>query len=266
MAKKVKKVSNFANKQFDFILLVTVILLMALGLIMVLSASSPSALAETGDNSYKYFNKQAAMAVAGLVAMLFISKIDYRFYKKFYKIAYIGSILLLLLVMVPGIGSSAGGAKRWVELGIRFQPSEIAKIALIIFYAAYLTDHRKELNGFINGFVKPLAMLIPIIVILLFVQDHLSASIIIILVMSIMMMMAGSRVKYFLTAGIAGAGAGAIGLFALAKFTGKGGFRLARITSFLDPWADAQGKGWQIIQSLYAIGSGGLFGVGLRRK
>lgn len=267
MAKKVKKVSNFANKQFDFILLVTVILLLALGLIMVLSASSPSALAETGDNSYKYFNKQAAFAVVGLVAMLFISKIDYRFYKKFYKIAYIGSVLLLLLVVVPGIGASGGGAKRWVELGpIGFQPSEVAKIALIIFYAAYLTDHRKELNGFVNGFIKPLAMLTPIILILLLVQDHLSASIIIILVVSIMMMMAGSRVKYFLTAGIAGAGAGAVGLFALAKFTGKGGFRLARITSFLDPWADAQGKGWQIIQSLYAIGSGGLFGVGLRRK
>ena len=93
--KKVRKFSKFANNQLDFILLIVVILLLSLGLIMVLSASSPTSLAETGDDSYSYFRKQAIFAVVGIIAMLFISKIDYRFWKKFYKIAYWVSIILL---------------------------------------------------------------------------------------------------------------------------------------------------------------------------
>ena len=261
--KKVRKFSKFANNQLDFILLITVILLLSLGLIMVLSASSPTSLAETGDDSYSYFRKQAGFAIVGVIAMLFISKIDYRFWKKFYKIAYIGSIILLLMVLIPGIGVSAGGARRWINLGVQFQPSELAKIGLIIFYASYLTDHKDELRDFKKGFIKPLLYLIPVVLILILIQDHLSATIIIVLVVGIMMLMAGVRPMYFATVGSAVAVAGAAGLYAMAKFTSKGAFRIARITSFLNPWADKQGDGWQVIQSLYAIGSGGLFGVGL---
>lgn len=262
--KKVRKFSKFANNQLDFILLIVVILLLSLGLIMVLSASSPTSLAETGDDSYSYFRKQAIFAVVGVIAMLFISKIDYRFWKKFYKIAYWVSIILLLMVLIPGIGVSSGGASRWIKiLGVQFQPSELAKIGLIIFYASYLTDHKDELKGFYTGFIKPFLYLVPVILILILIQDHLSATIIIVAVVGIMMLMAGSRLKYFLTAGTAAGVAGAAGLYLMAKFTSKGAFRLARITSFLNPWADKQGDGWQVIQSLYAIGSGGLFGVGL---
>lgn len=262
--KKVRKFSKFANNQLDFILLIVVILLLSLGLIMVLSASSPTSLAETGDDSYSYFRKQAIFAVVGIIAMLFISKIDYRFWKKFYKIAYWVSIILLLMVLIPGIGVSSGGASRWIKiLGIQFQPSELAKIGLIIFYASYLTDHKDELKGFYTGFIKPFLYLVPVILILILIQDHLSATIIIVAVIGIMMLMAGSRLKYFLTAGTAAGVAGAAALYLMAKFTSKGAFRLARITSFLNPWADKQGDGWQVIQSLYAIGSGGLFGVGL---
>ena len=259
--KKVRKFSKFANNQLDFILLITVILLLSLGLIMVLSASSPTSLAETGDDSYSYFRKQAGFAIVGVIAMLFISKIDYRFWKKFYKIAYIGSIILLLMVVIPKIGVEAGGARRWINLGVRFQPSELAKIGLIIFYASYLSDHKDELRDFKKGFIKP--YLVPIVLILILVQDHLSATIIIVLVVGIMMLMAGVRPMYFATVGSATAVAGVAGLYAMAKFTSKGAFRIARITSFLNPWADKQGDGWQVIQSLYAIGSGGLFGVGL---
>lgn len=242
MTKKVKRKSNFANNSFDFILCITVLLLLGLGLIMVLSASSPSALAETGDDSYYYFRKQGIFAILGLIAMLFISKIDYRFYKKFYKIAYWGSVILLLLVLVPGIGKSVNGAKRWVSLGIQFQPSEIAKIGLIVFYSAYLADNKKNLKGIWDGFVKPLCMLIPPIAILLLVQDHLSASIVIIMVVAIMMLVIGCKLRYFLTAGTVAAGGGIAALVFLAKATGKGSFRLARITSFLNPWQDAQGS------------------------
>ncbi len=230
---------------------------------MVLSASSPSALAETGDDSYVYFRKQGIFALGGLIAMMVISKIDYRKYKKFWKYAYWGSAILLIMVVIPGIGKSVNGAKRWISLGIQFQPSEIAKIGIIIYYAAMLSENKRNLKGLMNGFIKPLIPLIIPIGILFFVQDHLSASIVIIAVVCIMMLVVGCKLRYFLTAGLLAVGAGLGGMFTLAKITGKGGFRLARITSFLDPWQDAQGSGWQIIQSLYAIGSGGLFGVGL---
>lgn len=156
------------------------------------------------------------------------------------------------------------GATRWIDIGFgRFQPSELAKIGLIVFYAGYLTEHKNELGDFWNGCVKSFALLIPPIAILFFLQDHLSASIVIILIISIMMIMAGTKLKHFLTLGITGGSAAIAGILILATHSGKGGFRLARLTTFLDPWADATDTGWQVIQGLYAIGSGGLFGVGL---
>lgn len=263
MPSKGKSKQRISEKPFDFILCITVFLLLALGIIMVLSASAPSSLSQYG-NSYYYVTRQAIFAVIGIALMFFISKIDYRVYKKFYKLAYWGSIIALALVVLPGIGVSVNGAKRWINLGFgRFQPSEIAKIGLIIFYSAYLSDHRTELNSFKEGFIKPLLYLIPPVAILFFLQDHLSASIIIIAITSIMMLMAGTRLRYFLTVGAVGGAAGILGMLTLAKTTGQGGFRLARLTTFLNPWADATGDGWQVIQGLYAIGSGGLFGVGL---
>lgn len=261
MPKTNKKQIKTVEKPFDFVLFVTVLILLAMGIIMVLSASSPSALAESG-NSYAYVSRQAIFAVLGIGLMIFISKIDYHEYSKFSRIAYIGSIVVLALV--PLLGSSAKGATRWLEIGpIRFQPSEVAKIALIIFYASWLTKNKDNLKDLFSGFIKPFLLLVPIAIILVIFQDHLSVTIIIILVVSIMMLMAGTRMRYFVTLGSIGiCGAGGL-LFALAKFTEKGAFRIARITTFLNPWNDVQGDGWQIIQSLYAIGSGGLFGVGL---
>lgn len=251
------------EKPLDFILCITVFLLLALGIIMVLSASAPSALSMYS-NSYYYVIRQVAYAIVGIILMFIISKIDYRIYKKFYKIAYWASLIMLSLVIMPVIGSGAKGATRWLDFGfVRFQPSEIAKIGLIIFYAGYLTEHRTELGSFKDGFVKPLLYLLPPVGVLFFLQDHLSASIIIIAIVSIMMIMAGSKVKYFLTSGLGLGVVGIAGMFMLAQITGKGDFRLARLTTFLNPWADATGDGWQVIQGLYAIGSGGLFGVGL---
>lgn len=207
------------SKPFDFILFITVLILLAMGIIMVLSASSPSALAESG-NSYSYVTRQAIFAVLGIGLMLFISKIDYHEYSKFASIAYIGSIIVLALV--PVLGSSAKGATRWLEIGpIRFQPSEVAKIALIIFYASWLTKNKDNLKDLFTGFIKPFLLLAPIAIILVIFQDHLSATIIIILVVSIMMLMAGSKMRHFVTLGSIGAIGGAAALFALAKFTEK---------------------------------------------
>lgn len=259
-----KKQTKEINNSFDFILFITVLLLLALGVTMVLSASSPSALATTG-SSYTYVLKQLISAAIGIVAMLTLSKIDYKKYANFYKIAYFVSFLALLLVLVPGLGRTVNGARRWINLPVvsSFQPSELTKIGLIVFYAVFLTKHKDELKNIWKGFLKPFLILAPVILVLLGVQSHFSASVIIILVISVMMIVAGSKVSHFVTFGTIGATGLIGGMYILAKFFNIGGFRLTRITAFMNPWADAQDSGWQIIQSLYAIGSGGLFGVGL---
>ncbi len=262
MRKRGKKVSSFVNNQFDFILCVTVLVLLAMGIIMILSASAPSALATTG-NSYTYVKKQFAFAIVGIVLMFVISKIDYRFYKKYYWPIYFASWIILLLVLVPGIGVSVKGATRWVNLGFtQFQPSELTKVGLIIFYAGYLSDHKSELTDFKKGFIKPLLFVVPPIGILFGVQNHLSVSLIIGIITVTMMVMAGCRISHFANTGIVGI-SGAAGIVGLLQMSGKGGFRLDRIATYFDPWSDAQGTGYQMVQSLYAIGSGGLFGVGL---
>ena len=262
MTKNKKTVPNFINNQFDFILFVIIIILLSLGIVMVLSASAPSAIAESG-NSYSYVIKQLKAAILGIILMLIISKIDYRIYKKFYKAIYWISVLILLLVLIPGLGLSSNGATRWIDLKfIQFQPSELTKIGLIVFYAGYLADHKSELKSFWKGFVKPLIYILPPIAILYFVQNHLSASVVIGAVTCVMMIMAGCRLLYFVIAGLIGALVMTVGIIAL-QATGKGGFRIKRIMSFMDPWADATEVGWQAVQGLYAIGSGGLFGVGL---
>lgn len=198
---KVKKVSKFVNNQFDFLLCITVLLLLSLGVIMVLSASAPSALSETG-SSYTYVRKQATFAIIGIVLMFIISKIDYRFYKKYYWIVYFVSWTMLLFVIVPGIGRNVKGATRWINLGFgQFQPSEITKIGLIIFYAGYLSDHKDELKSFFKGFVKPFLFLVPPVGILFVVQNHLSVSLVIISVTATMMLMAGARVLHFAICG-----------------------------------------------------------------
>lgn len=232
---------------------------------MVLSASSPSSLSTTG-SSYTYVYKQLISAAIGIVAMLIISKIDYRRYQKYYKIVYVFSVVILLLVLVPGLGRDINGAKRWIKLPVfgSAQPSEVTKLGLILFFAVYLSKHRDELKNVWKGFFKPIIFfMLPPIAILLLAQSHFSASVIIILVLSVMMITAGTKFSHFALFGSIGAGGLLGGMYVLAKFFKIGSFRLARIYSFLDPWQDPQGDGWQIIQSLYAIGSGGLFGVGL---
>ena len=232
---------------------------------MVLSASSPSSLATTG-SSYTFVYKQAISAAIGITLMLIISKIDYKKYQKYYKIAYLFSIVILLLVLVPGLGRTINGARRWINLPIfgSAQPSEITKLGVILFFSAYLSKNKDDLKNVIKGFFKPIFYyMVPPIIILLAVQSHFSASVVIVLVTSIMMIAAGSKFSHFAVFGSLGAG-GLLGvMYTLAKVFNIGSFRLARINSFLNPWQDPQGDGWQIIQSLYAIGSGGLFGVGL---
>ena len=261
--KKVKRFSKFLDNRMDYILFITVLILLSLGVIMVLSASAPSALSETG-KSYTYFVRQFIFAIIGIGIMLFISKIDYRFYKKYYWLVYAVSILVLLLVLIPGLGREVNGATRWIGIpGLgQFQPSEITKIGLIIFYAGYLSDHKSELKDFWRGFVKPLAFLLPPIAILYLVQNHLSVCLVIAAITAVMMLMAGCRLLHFIAAGLVGV-AGIVIMLIKGQTSESSSFRWDRIVTFFDPWSDATGTGYQMVQSLYAIGSGGLFGVGL---
>ena len=253
--KREKSFSSFVNNPIDFMLVITIFLLLSIGLVMVLSASSPSALAESG-NSYAYFSKQLIFAILGIIAMLFISKIDYRFYQKFYKHAWWLALILLALVLIAG--KTVNGAKRWIYITdtLSFQPSEMVKILMIIFYAGILVKNRDELHLYGKGIVKHVCMLAPIIGLLL-MQPHFSASIVIIGICCIMMIMAGCKFWQFIATG------GIAGIPAMIFLIIKEPYRLQRVVTFLDPWKDATGDGWQVIQSLYAIGSGGLFGVGL---
>lgn len=253
--KKEKSFSSFVNNPIDFTLLITILLLLSMGLVMVLSASSPSALSESG-NSYAFFSKQLIFAILGIIAMLFISKIDYRFYQKFYKHAWWIALILLALVLIAG--NTVNGAKRWIYVTekLSFQPSEVVKILMIIFYAGILVKNRDELGLYTKGFIKNMCLLAPIIGLLL-LEPHFSASIVIIGICATMMIMAGCKFWHFLATGAVA------GIPAMILLIVKEPYRLQRVITFLDPWKDATGDGWQVIQSLYAIGSGGLFGVGL---
>ena len=262
-----KGVKKGKKSQVDFVLIIIIIILLSFGIVMVLSASAPSALAETGD-SYTYVTKQIQFAVLGLAIMWIVSRIDYRILKKFYWVIYFFSCAVLLLVLIPGLGVDAGGARRWINLGFtQFQPSEITKIGIIIFYAGYLTDHKDELRSFKKGFIKPLLYLVPPVGIAFFIQNHLSVGIVMSAITFVMMIMAGCRLIHFILTGlvVGGAGIGALAIYfnTAGANAGDANFRLDRILNFMDPWQDPTGTGWQAIQSLYAIGSGGLFGVGL---
>ena len=253
--KKEKRFSSFLNNSIDFTLLITILLLLSIGLVMVLSASSPTSLSDYG-TSYKYFLKQLIFAILGVFLMLVISKIDYRFYQRFYKIAWIVSFLLLAAVLL--VGKEVKGAKRWIYVTetLSFQPSEIVKFLMIIFFAGMLVKNRKELPKYGKGFIKHFCMLAPIIGLLL-LQPHFSVSIVIIGICSIMMILAGCKFWHFVVTGLT------VGVPAITALIITAPYRLKRVVTFLDPWQDKTGDGWQIIQSLYAIGSGGLFGAGL---
>lgn len=251
-----KKSKLILKNPLDFTLLITVFILLGLGIITVLSASSPTALAETG-NSYKYLIKQMEAAIIGIFLMFVASKIDYKLWQKNYKIIYFFCMLLLLAVCV--LGREAGGAKRWLDMGfLSFQPSEVAKVGIIIFYSAWLTKNKEKLKSFKFGFIYPLAWLLIPIFFVLILQNHFSATLVICMLAAILMILAGCKIRYFIFVGMPLAVLGVLAIIVAGQ-----GFRMQRVLTFFDPWQDIKGNGWQIVQSLYAIGSGGLFGVGL---
>lgn len=247
------------KKPFDFWLFMTVLIMLSLGLIMVFSASAYTAASSKDYNYDVYYivKTQLAYAALGLVAMLFAANYDYRKFGPRTVTALMGgSLLMLFLVLVPGIGHEANGSWRWIYIGpLHFQPSEIAKLALILFLAYSLSKRKKGLDSFINDFV-PYLLLIGLAAGLLMMEMHLSATIIIVSVSFIVLYVGGAKIRHFLIIGLPAVAA----LSAVIMFTD---YMTVRIQSFIDPWSDKQGVGWQTVQSLYAIGSGGIFGRGL---
>lgn len=235
----------------DFGFLVSVILLLVLGLIMVFSASYPTAYYQSG-NGFLVIKKQLIWAILGIGAMFVTANFDYRNYKKLAVPILAVCAVLLLAVLVVGI--EVKGAKRWLGTeGISFQPSEAAKIGLIIYFACSMSAAKNKIKEW--KYLLRYWALLGVFLLLLILEPHFSVCIIIGLTMVIMMLVAGARIRYFAIAAVPAVPLG----IALAIFEP---YRLQRLVSFTNPFQDRLGSGWQIIQSLYAIGSGGLFGVG----
>ncbi len=249
---------DLTGENVDPVFLFLVLLLLALGLTMLYSASSAQSMYDTGYTvSTKYLQKQAVCAVIGLFAMWLFSRIPVTFWYRMAWPLYGGSILLLLSVLL--IGQEVNGAKRWVSIaGIQFQPSELAKFAQILLFAK-LTRHfgqdaKKFRYGVLGFGLALMGILVP-----LALEKHLSAIMLMGMVAVVMMFVAGTSPKWLL----AGAGAAAVFVVIYIRFMGYAG---DRVTAWLHPEQDPGDTGYQILQSLYAIGSGGLFGLGFGKS
>lgn len=246
------------RKPFDFWIFITVLVLLSLGIIMVFSASSAYAYNYMHD-TYFFLKQQLISAVIGIVVMLVTICIDYRKLGKLSPVLLVISIVLLILARIPGIGRFINGSWRWIYIGpIHFQPSELAKFAVILFFSFSLSKRRDQLNYFFKGLL-PYLLLIGVFSGLLLIEPHLSCTILIFLVASIILFSAGAKIYHYILLSFPVLA----GLAALIFFEP---YRLKRFTSFINPWNDVQGDSWQVVQSLYAIGSGGLFGRGLGRS
>ena len=251
----------------DYMFLGVVIVLITFGLVMLFSASSGTAYSTYG-NAYYFVIRQAAWTAIGAVLMMILSKIDYHSYNaKINMIAYV--VVVLLLITVLAIGTEVKGAKRWI---FGFQPSEAAKavIVIVLAYTLSLPNNQKDLctvrrgifpylKTVFGGVIMPHGLLVGGFCLLLSKQPHFSCILLIVGVAAVMFIAAGIPMRHIVICG--GAVAAILVIYGVSAE-----YRLARLTSFLDPFKDMQGDGYQIVQSLYAIGSGGLFGVGLGKS
>ncbi len=242
------------KKKYDIILFISVICLTIFGLIMIYSASSIWAEYKFND-SFKYVKQQLLFFIIGIIIMIGLSKVDYKFYYKKSNLILGICFFLLILVLIPGIGSIRNGSRSWFGIGsFGIQPSEFMKIALIIFVAKYLENNDRTIKSIRKG-VVPILLVLFIIFGLIMLQPDFGTGMIIILSILCMMFIAGVNIKFFI-------GLGLIGIFGIVGLILIAPYRMDRITSFINPWSDPLGTGFQIIQSLYAIGPSGLLGQG----
>ncbi|MFO1445808.1 stage V sporulation protein E [Bacillus sp. Bva_UNVM-123] len=239
----------------DFILIIVTLTLLAVGLTMVYSASAIWAEYKFND-SFFFAKRQMLFAVVGIVAMFFIMNIDYWTWRTWAKIIIIVCFVLLILVLIPGIGNVRNGSRSWIGVGaFSIQPSEFMKLAMIAFLAKFLSERQKQITSFKKGLVPALGIVF-LAFGLIMIQPDLGTGTVMVGTAIVMIFIAGARISHFV-------GLGLIGLLGFVGLVLSAPYRIQRITSFLDPWEDPLGSGFQIIQSLYAIGPGGLLGLGL---
>lgn len=242
------------HKKVDKILLLTTIVLSLFGILMIYSSSSIWAEYKFND-SFHYLKYQSIFFLIGLIIMYIISKINYKFYYQKSNLIIITCLILLILVLIPGIGSVRNGSRSWFGIGsLGIQPSEAAKLGLIIFTSKYLSNSERYVKNYLKG-VFPILGITLLFFLLIMLQPDLGTGVILVMAIISLLFIAGVNMKFFLLGGIIGI-IGVVILIIIAPY------RMDRITSFIDPWSDALGTGFQIIQSLYAIGPGGLLGTG----
>ena len=242
----------------DPVFLMLVLVLLTVGLVMLWSASAAQSEYDSGyTTSIRYFSKQAICALLGLVCMWLFSRIDVSLWRRFTVHIYVTAIVLLLLVLVAG--QSVNGAKRWISIaGIQFQPSEVAKFAMILMLSRLSVSFGERAGEFRYGILGFGAALMGILIPLA-LEKHLSAIMLMGMVAVVMMFISGTKMRWLMM------GAGAAALFVLV-YISLLGYAGDRVTAWLDPASDPSDTGYQILQSLYAIGSGGLFGLGFGKS
>ncbi len=242
--------------KIDITFLSLVLILLSVGLVMLFSASYAYSYAYFG-NSYKFISRQAIFAVIGVALMLLISKVNYHILKKFSWVIYLASVAMLVIVLILPPMSQELNVKRWISIGsFSFQPSEIAKFAIIVLFASWLSANGEKIKKF--KYVIWMLFLLGSVCVLVVSEPHLSATILIFLLGIILLIVGGMKLRWI----ISGALAGVVGVLTLV-FSGVISYGSERIQSWLDPWADPTGSGYQTIQSLLAIGSGELLGRGI---
>jgi cell division protein FtsW len=239
----------------DAVLFVVVLALLAIGLVMVYSASSVVAYATLQDSAY-YLKRQAMWTVIGLAALWIARSVHYQRLRGLAVPLLIAAAVLLVAVLVPSIGRVAGGARRWIVAGpVSFQPVEIAKLALVLYLAQFATRRGMSMQDFSRGVLPPLAVT-GILAALVLKQPNAGSAFMLVGVAMIVLFLGGARLVHLMLVGAAAAPAAALAVAAAH-------YRMQRLLAFLNPWQDPQGSGFNIIQSMLAFGSGGLFGVGL---
>ncbi len=244
-----------AAPRWDLMLFGVALILSAFGLVMVYSASAVYAMGRFGSDTH-FALRQLAYLGVGLVAMLVAMQMDYRFLAKWSRPILIASVVLLVVVLIPGVGVRVGGAQRWFRMGpLSLQPSELAKIALILYLATILADENRRLKALGTGFVAPL-LVVALVAGLTLMQPDLGTAVLLGLSALMLMFVAGTRLVYLVGAGLIAA--------PLAWFAVVGTpWRLKRLMAFFDPEGHKEGAGYQVYEALLTLGSGGFSGVGL---
>ena len=242
------------KNKMDYKLFIAVLVIAFFGIVMIYSASSIWAEYKFHD-PFKFIKAQGMFFLVGIFVMRFLSKVDYSIYYKKANLILFVCVLLLVLVLIPGIGTIRNGSRSWFGLGgFGIQPSEFAKIGLIIYVAKYLSNNQKNMRDIKSG-VLPILSVILVFFGLIMLEPDFGTAMVIVLTLVVMIFISGVKISFFVKIGLVGL-IGIVGLILVAPY------RMARIVSFLNPWTDPLGSGFQIIQSLYAIGPGGLLGQG----